>query len=237
MIARRLFVLGAAALALSACGNLLGPPDAGQMFRVRPDFPQGNGEKVAWSLAVLRPDIAGGLDTDRIALLQPDGSMDYYANATYPDRLAPTVQHALVDAFEASGRIGAVAREEEALHADYNLLVEVKSFEARYAVQDGIPTAQVTLSAKLATAHGRKILATMAVTRTVPAGVNSAGAAVTALKDALAAAVGDIVTWTLNTAPAVPPGQSAETPAPGKPAEQLLHDLSRGRTAPDSPAR
>lgn len=230
MMDRRLLLVGVAALSLSACGgNLIGPPDAGPIYPVRPSFPPAaGGDKVSWSLSILRPDVPGGLDSDRIALLQPDGSMDYYAKATYPDRLPASIQRALVEGFEASGRIDAVAREDDALHADYNLLVEVRDFQAVYAVPDGVPGVVVTLNAKLTTNHGRKIIAVTTVTQKAEASVNSAGAAVAALKQALGAAVSQIVTWTLAAAPAVVPGVSPETATPGKNAEQLLHDVSRG---------
>jgi cholesterol transport system auxiliary component len=236
MMDRRLLLVGASALVLSACGgNLIGPPDAGSIYPVRPSFPPApaGAAKVTWARSVLRPDVPGGLDSDRIALLQPDGTMDYYAKASYPDRLPAMVQRALLEGFEASGRIEAVAREEDALHADYNLLVEVRDFQAVYATQDGVPGVVVALNAKLTTNHGRKIIAVTTVTQKGDAGVNSAGAAVQALQQALAAAVTQVVTWTLDTAPTVVPGTStdaaaADTATPGKNAEQLLHDVSRG---------
>ncbi|HWA68215.1 MAG TPA: ABC-type transport auxiliary lipoprotein family protein [Rhizomicrobium sp.] len=248
MMDRRLLLTGAAALTLAATlsgcgGNLLGPPDAGTIYPLRPGFPAApaGGDKVNWSLAVLRPDVPGGLDSDRIALLQPDGSMDYYAKATYPDRLPATVQRALLEGFEASGRVDAVAREEDALHADYNLLVEVRDFQAVYAVQDGVPAVMVSLNVKLTTAHGRRIIAVTTVTQKAAASVNSAGAAVAALEQALAAAVTQVVAWTLATAPPVAPGASADsvaadqTASPGRKAEQLLHDMSRGAGEKASP--
>src|SRR5438045_3786936 len=128
MRTRRFFLAGGALLLLTGCDlqKVLGPPEAGAIFPVRPSFPAGSGEKVGWALAVLRPDVAPGLDSDRIALTQPDGSMDFYAKANYPDRLPPLVQRALMDGFESSGRIDAVAPEQAALHADYNLVIEVK---------------------------------------------------------------------------------------------------------------
>ena len=107
MIQRRLFLIGASALTLSACGgNLLGlgPPEAGPIYPLRPVFPAGSGEKVGWALAILRPDVAAGLDSERIALTQPDGTMDFYARASYPDRVPPMVQQALLDGFEAQLR-------------------------------------------------------------------------------------------------------------------------------------
>lgn len=229
MIARRLFLIGISSMALSACGgNLLGPPDAGPMYMVTPKFPPAatGGAKVTWALAVLRPDAGAGLDTDRIALTQPDGTMDYYAKATYPDRLPAIVQQALLDGFEASGRIDAVAREQDALHVDYNLAVELKDFAAHYAQQDGIPSVTVAITVKLTTAHGRDIVGTFSTVQTGNASVNSAGAATQALQQALHDAVIQIVNWTL-TAPA-PATQQPATASPGKPAEELLHDATHG---------
>ncbi len=106
---RRLFLIGAASLTLSACGgDLLGPPEAGPIYPLRPAFPAAaGGEKVNWALSMMRPDVPGGLDTDRIALLQADGTMDYYAKATYPDRLPAMMQRAVIEGFEASGRVTA----------------------------------------------------------------------------------------------------------------------------------
>jgi cholesterol transport system auxiliary component len=228
MIQRRLFLVGASALTLSACGgNLIGPPDAGPIYPVRPVFPAASGEKVHWALSILRPDMPGALDSDRIALMQPDGSMDYYAKATYPDRLMSVVQQALVDGFEATGRIDAVAPEQAALHADYNLVTEVKDFAAHYSQPDGIPGVTVSITAKLATAHGRAIVSSFSTTHTVPATANSAAAATQALQQALGAAVGEIVNWALMAPPPVTQ-QPVSTASPGKPAEQLLHDATRG---------
>jgi cholesterol transport system auxiliary component len=207
----------------------LGPPEAGQIFLVAPKFASAavGGEKVKWALAILLPDVAAGLDTDRIALTQPDGTMDYYAKAGYPDRLPAIVQQALLDGFEASGRIDAVAREQDALHADYELAIELKDFAAHYGQLNGIPGVTVSITVKLTTAHGRDIVGSFSTTQTQTASANSAGAASQALQQALGAAVTTIVNWTLN-APYPVSQQPASTASPGKPAEELLHDMTRG---------
>lgn len=229
MIPRRLFLTGAAALTLSACGgDLLGPPDAGPIYPLRPAFPApAAGEKVNWALSVLRPDVPGALASDRIALLQADGTMDYYAKATYPDQLPAMIQRAVIEGFESSGRVTAITRAQEALHADYNLLIEVKDFQAVYKSQDGVPEAVVAMSAKLNTARGRRIIGSLAVHKAVNASANSTGAATQALSQALGQAVTEIVAWTLATAPAIVPGQSAEN-STASPAKELLHDVTRG---------
>ena len=239
MLVRRLFLIGLSSLALSACGgNLIGPPDASPMYMVAPKFaaqPAG-GEKVKWALSILRPYVAPGLDTDRIALTQADGTMDYYAKATYPDRLPDIVQQALLQGFESSGRIDAVAREEDALHADYNLAVELNDFAAHYSQPDGIPGVTVSITAKLTTAHGRAIVGSYSTTQTGTATANSAAAATQALQQALGAAITQIVNWTL-AAPFPVSQQPVSTASPGKPAEQLLHDATRGTTrAGEKPA-
>lgn len=228
-VRRRFFLTGAASLALSACsGDLLGPPEAGPIYPLRPAFPApAEGEKVNWALSVLRPDVPGGLDSDRIALLQANGTMDYYAKATYPDRLPAMIQRAVIDGFESSGRVTAIARAQEALHADYNLLIEVKDFQAAYKSQDGVPEAVVTMSAKLNTARGRRIIGSLAVSKSVTASANSTSAATQALSQALGQAVTDIVAWTLATAPAIVPGESPEN-STASPARELLHDATRG---------
>jgi cholesterol transport system auxiliary component len=230
MIQRRLFLIGASALGLSACGkDLIGPPEAGPIYVVKPQFPAApaGGAKVPWALSILHPEMTGALDSERIALFQADGSMDYYAKATYPDRLASIAQHALLDGFEASGRIDAVATEEAALHADYDLAVEVKDFAAHYSQPDGVPGVTVSITVKLATAHGRAIVGSFSTIQTGSASVNSAAATAQALQQALGAAVKAIVDWAL-TFP-MPVSQTAQSYAsPGKPAEQLLHDVTRG---------
>lgn len=203
---RRAFFVSVSALALAGCGGLIGPPDAGQIYvmPVPPPLPAG-GPKAGFALAVMQPNAGSGLDTDRIALIQADATMDYYAAAQYPDTVPALVQQALIAAFQASGRIDQVAPEQDALHADYDLFVTVAHFEAHYAAPDAVPSVAVTLNATLATAHGRKIVATTTATQTGQAAVNSAGAAAQALGQALGAAVQALVAWTLTAAPPLPP--------------------------------
>lgn len=229
MMQRRFFLVAASAFPLAACGgNILGlgPPEPGAIYPVRPVFLASSGAKVNWALAILRPDVMAGLDSDRIALIQPDGSMDYYAKANYPDRLPALVQQALLDGFESSGRIQAVAPEQAALHAEYDLVTEIKDFGAHYAQADGIPQVRVWLTAKLATAHGRAIVSTLSSNQSLTASANNAGAVAQALQQGLGAAVTEIVNWAL--AAPMPTTQLPATASPAKPAEQLLRDTSRG---------
>lgn len=207
---RRFFLIGASSLVLAACGNILGPPPASQIYVLRPAPPPAQGgEKVGWALAIIKPDASDSLDTDRIALAKSDTQLDYYANAVWPDRLPHVIQTALLAGFEASGRIDSVARDDDALHADYQLSADIRDFEARYATPDGTPTVAVTIIAHMAEAHSRKIAANFTVNLTEPASANNVDAVVQAFDVALAKAITQIVGWALSLPPPPPASTAA----------------------------
>jgi ABC-type uncharacterized transport system auxiliary subunit len=197
---RKFLTLGGASLALAGCGDLLGPPPASPIYvldtGIAPAAPAAPpARKTGWSLAVMRPSAPAALNGERIPLVQPDAMMDYYANANLPDSIPDLVQAALVQAFEGGGALAGVSREADALHADYDLFVDIRDFEMRYSVRDGIPEALVTLSVRLATARGRVETATSVFSQRVPAGANSVGAAAAALGQALGAVIRQVVPW------------------------------------------
>ncbi len=202
-IDRRALLAGGTALIFAAgCSNVIGPPDAPQLYLLRPPFPPpAPGPKVGWALSVVLPDAPDSLDTSRIAISRSAGTMDFYADASWPDHLTALVQTALVEGFEHSGRIEQVAADSAGLHANYLLMTSIRDFEARYDTPDGAPTAVVSLDAKLVTRAVRQIVSHTTVSQEVPAGANTISAAVDALNRAFAAAVGQIVDWTLSAPP------------------------------------
>lgn len=210
-LSRRLFLITGSSLALAACGSLdklIGPPDAPQIYALKPPPPQQvPGAKVAWALSIAKPDAADNLDSARIAIARGDTQFDYYANAVWPDHLTDLVETALLSGFEASGRIDSVSREQDTLHADYTLLTDLRDFEARYAAADSVPAIAVTLVAHMAEAHSRKIVSSLTVSFNEPATANSVDAAVQAFDAALGKAVAQIVAWALALPP--PSGPAA----------------------------
>jgi cholesterol transport system auxiliary component len=205
---RRLFLIGASALALSACSGILGPPEAAQIYVLKATVPApAPGPKVDWALAIEIPTAAEALDAQRIALTHSDTTLDYYANAVWPDSLPLTVQTAVLSAFQDSGRIAAVSREQEALHADYNLALDIRDFAAHYSTPDGPPRVTVTIIAQMATSHGRKVVANLTASQSADASANSVEAVVLALDSALGTAIGQITAWAL----ALPPPPAVTT--------------------------
>jgi cholesterol transport system auxiliary component len=195
---RDFLLLGGASMALAGCGDLLGPPPSPPIYVLEAPAPLQPMARLLWSVSVMRPTAPSALSTERIPLIQPDLTLDYYANADLPDAIPDLVQSALVAAFEKSGAPTNVAREADALHADYDLFLDIKDFELIYAVKDGIPEALVTVTARMATAHGRAVAGVTTVTQRVPATANSVAAAAVALGHALGAAAAGIVTWAVT---------------------------------------
>ena len=206
---RRVLLLAASSVALAGCGSLLGPGEASQIYVLKPAAPTPpGGAPVTWALDVLIPSAADALDTQRIALTRGDTTLDYYANAVWPDRLPLLVQTALLSAFQDSGRIQAVSREQDALYADYTLDVDVRDFSAHYSDPDGAPRVTVTLVCQMAMAKGRKVVANFTASQSAPASINSVQAAVQAMDTALGAALAQITAWAL----ALPPPADSASP-------------------------
>ena len=198
---RRAILSGGAAFALAGCANLIGPPPAPQIYALHPDFAAlANAPNVSWQLVVAQPAAPAVLDTQRIALERAPNVMDYYANAQWPDPLPAMLQSLLIEAFEKSGRIAAVAREGGNLRADYVLATEIRTFESYYQVADTPPQIRVALVAKIFGALSHNLAGATQVQQEVQAAANDLPSITAAFAQAAGAAVESIVTWTLTAA-------------------------------------
>jgi cholesterol transport system auxiliary component len=196
---RRALLAGASGLLAAGCADLVGPPPPSKLYLLKPALPHAlPGAKVNWSLSIQLPDTSAGLDSERIVIRRPPAGMDFYADAAWPDRLPVLVQGVLLEAFESGGRIGAVARDSDAAHADYYLATDLRDFEARYDEPDGVPTAVVRIGARMIVARTRDIAGYTESSREARASQNSVEAAIEALATALSGVLGEIVPWALD---------------------------------------
>ena len=196
-LSRRL-LLAAAALAPAGCTSLLpggGAPPKLYTLTAPTDFSEKR-PRVAWQLLVDAPAAAAALDTERIALSRSAISIDYFADAAWTDRAPLMIQALLVQAFENSGRITAVARESLALRADYLLRSDLRHFEAEYA-GDGPPTAHIQIAAGLVKMPERAIIAQRVIGARMRAARNDMPTIVDAFNDAFHQAARQIVDWAL----------------------------------------
>jgi len=202
---RALLVSGASAFVLSACSNIIGPPEASPMYELEPGrIAPNTGPRVAWQLTVVQPEAADSLDSTRIALEQPGGQLDYYANANWQDRLPFLIQSSLVEAFEQSGRIAAIGRDTEGLKSDYLLVTDIRDFQARYDTPDAAPMAIVRIVAKVVAARTRTIVLAVDAHSEIQSAQNSVASLIGAFNQALTAVQAKIVEGALAAPPPAP---------------------------------
>ena len=198
---RRNLLAGAILMLGSACSVLptIQPPP--RLFVLSPkstfsaDLP-----KVNWQLTVEAPIAAAGLNTARIALRQSPVSLEYFERANWIDTAPIMVQTLIVESFENSNRIVAVARQSVSLRADYSLLSDLREFQADYDGQS-TPLIRVRLSAKLVKMPQRTIIATLTAEHTARANGTDLESVVWAFDAALGKSIKRIVEWALTTAP------------------------------------
>ena len=184
---------------LAGCGGLLSSPPKRQLYRVNPTLAFAAGlPHVAAQLLVASPTAPAGLDTERIALSRAPLSLDYFADAQWADRMPFLIQTALVQGFEKSAAIPAVAPDNGSLSADFVLETSIRDFEAIYDASGGPPRVSVALDVKLVRMPARRIVAQISVSREAKATDNAVPEIVAAFDSALGGAVTEIVTWTLG---------------------------------------
>jgi cholesterol transport system auxiliary component len=154
---------------------------------------------VAANLAVLKPRIRAGLDTDRIAVLYPDRRLDYFADARWSGPLDDVMQDLAVQAFRSGARLRNVSSDASAFTSGYWLEIEVADFQAEYASAGVPPTINVRLLARVARAGDRNVLGSFTAGARQTAADNRLTAIVDAYERAVNSALADIVGGTTRT--------------------------------------
>ncbi len=144
-------------------------------------------------LAVLRPRLRPGLESDRIAVLYPDRRLDYFADARWSGPLGEVLQDLAVQEFHAHAHLRTVSADTSVFASAYWLEFEVTDFQAEYASPDAAPTVRVRLLARLGTSGDRHILGQFAANAEQPAAQNRLTAIVDAYARAADAAMAQIV--------------------------------------------
>jgi cholesterol transport system auxiliary component len=154
---------------------------------------------IAADLAVLKPRVRAGLDTDRIAVLYPDRRLDYFADARWSGSLDDVVQDLAVQAFRNGARLKNVSTDASAFASGYWLEIEVADFQAEYASAGAPPTINVRLLARVAGTGDRNILGSFTAAARQTAADNRLTAIVDAYERAVNSALAEIVGRTSRT--------------------------------------
>jgi cholesterol transport system auxiliary component len=200
-------VVAVAGLSLAGCELIQAAEEPTNLYQVSPKstFEAGM-PSVRWQLAVEAPAAAANLNTGRIALAMSPTSFDYYAKTAWTDRAPLMVQTRIVDSFENSRKILAVARESIGLMPNYVLKLDLRNFEAMY-FYGGAPIAHVRIVAKLVQMPDRQIIGEATFERCVRARADKIPKVVQAFDQALGGVIKRLVGWTLRTPPAKPPSE------------------------------
>ncbi len=208
MIARWV-ACAALAVVLSGCELIRAAEEPTDLYTVTPKstFEPGMPD-VFWQLAVEVPAAAANLNTGRIAIAMTPTSSDYYSKTAWTDRAPLMVQTRIVDSFENSHKIVAVARESIGLRANYVLQPDLRNFEAMY-FYGGTPIAHVRIVAKLVRMPDRQIIGVATFERCVRARADKVPKVVEAFDQALGSVMKRLVAWTLQTPPSRLPNEGA----------------------------
>jgi len=199
-----------AAVLLAGCQLIAAAEEPVDLYTITPkntfeaDMPA-----VTWQLAVDVPAAAANVNTGRIALAHSATSSDYYSKTAWTDRAPVMVQTRIVDSFENSHKIVAVAREAIGLRANYILQTDLRNFEAMY-FYGGTPIVKVRIVAKLVRMPDRQIIGVGTFERCVRARADKVKKVVYAFDQALGSVMNRLVAWTLRT----PPSRSLDDLAP-----------------------
>ena len=141
---------------------------------------------------VTEPSALKSLDSENIVIKPSADTIQYLKGAQWADRLPRVVQARLIETLQQSGRVGGVGRPGEGLAIDYQIIVDIRSFEVRL---DGGDRADVELYVRILNDRNGVVRAGRLFSATAPVSGGSNAAFITALDRAFGIAANDIVDW------------------------------------------
>jgi cholesterol transport system auxiliary component len=185
----RAMVVGASVVFVASCGGSLFESDlpAATRYVIATPPPATSTNSSAASqvdLAIGRPDVAPGLDTDRIAVIRGH-ELDYYRGALWRGTVLDTVQAYLVTTLQGQKLFRSVASEQARVGGQYLLDVEVRDFQAEYAGGAATPTAHVSVTGRIIRIRDRQLIETIDSAATKQAAENRLTAVASAFETAM----------------------------------------------------
>jgi cholesterol transport system auxiliary component len=187
---------------LAACGSLFqtkAAPPTLYLLSMTSWTPASAGAALAVDLAVLKPRVRVGVDTDRISALYPDRRLDYFANVRWSGPVDEIVQELAVQEFHGSGAVRNVSGDASAFVSSYWLELEVADFQAEYSAAGSPPIVHVKLLARIGNSMDRRVLARFEADAREPAADNRMGAIVDAYNRAADKTLSSIVANCVDT--------------------------------------
>ena len=198
----RLAVLGASALALSACVSLLPKSKPANLYRFGQPLAAEAVTAPAGQVGVLRTNATFQRESagDRL-LTVTNGNVAYIAETRWVAPAAVLWDAAVLAAFDADpGPVRIISRGEPA-SAAYILRLDVRNFETRYERgPKAAPTVVVRVRAAISATAGDRPIAEKIFEQRVTAAENRVSAIVPAYDRAVAGVLADVIAWTTEQA-------------------------------------
>lgn len=145
---------------------------------------------VGRQLVVPEPTALVLFDTQKI-LMRPQAGESIALDAQWSDSLPKLLQAKIIQSFENANDPSAVVRPTEGLTADFQLLIDIRSFQVELLPE---PSADVEFSAKILAGDGR-LVGSRIVHTSVPVQATDAPAAAAGLNQAFGKAATELVLW------------------------------------------
>ena len=169
-------------LLLAGCGGLKSNAVSEQLYVLRAAPAGAGGPRVEATLQLLHPVAQPGLDTARIALVQPGNRLDYYAGGRWAGTLADVAESLFVQTLRSSGRFSQVSSDAAGMGADFVLAVTLRRFEAEYAAAGAAPRVKLHLECTLSSSREHQQLAGFDIESAADADANRLGSVVAAME-------------------------------------------------------
>lgn len=178
---------------LAACGGgLRSKEPVDQIYVLRAAAAGAGPAAVQGVLAVPRPQVQPGLDTDRVVLVRAGNELDHFAGSRWGESLPRVVAALAVQSLAGEGGFSSVVDAgRSAVASDYELLLTVRRFEADYT-NAGVPVVQVAFECALTAGAPRRVLGRCDAAASEPAGENRMMAIIAAMERAAQRALTDM---------------------------------------------
>jgi cholesterol transport system auxiliary component len=150
------------------------------------------------TLQVTRVLAQPGYAGDRILLVRPDRSLDFFAASRWPEPLPAVVATLAAETLRGTGALRAVHDDAAPFSADYSLRIAIRRFDAEYTNGAAAPRVRVAVECTVGRASNRAVLGAFDAETTVDAGGNRMGAVVEAFEQAAQAVMSVVAARTLD---------------------------------------
>jgi len=196
---------------LGGCAGVLpGPAGAApKTYLLAPDLPSGPASErpraAGPTVLVSRPEDAAGYATRRMAYVEQDYRLDYYADHEWVDTPAVMIGALLVKALRASGAFASVSEDERGIASDLRLDTVIDALYQDFRTRPS--QIRVELRVRLVDPDGRSILATRVFADAQPAASDDAYGGVVAANQVLARLLPRIADFAAETAARMRPSR------------------------------